>query len=100
MFIEYYFNAPNGQYTHDPHHNLASRALFDRLLVSTVKCGDYPTEDSHNNFIGVRHLEDSEFGDTSYTEFQTGNQAQEGGVNFDQVDFVEYFNLTDDNWQM
>jgi hypothetical protein len=29
-----------------------------------------------------------------------GNQAQEGGVNFDAVDFVEYFNLTADNWQM
>ena len=29
-----------------------------------------------------------------------GNQAQEGGVNFDAVDFVEMFNLKNDNWQM
>ena len=52
VFIEYYYNSPN------------------------VKCADYPTEDEHNNFIGIRHHENSEFGDTSYTEYQTGNQAK------------------------
>ena len=78
VFIEYYFNSPN------------------------TKCRDYPTEDSHNNFIGVRHLAGSEFGDTSYTEYQTGNQAdaETNGIQFDNVDFIEYFNLTADNWQM
>merc|ERR1712066_1051132 len=75
VFIEYYFNANNS------------------------KCGGYNTEDIHNNFIGLRHLVGSEFGDTSYAEYQTGNQGQED-INFDGIDFVEYFNLTEDTWQM
>jgi len=75
VFIEYYFNANN------------------------AKCGGYNTEDLHNNFIGLRHMSGSEFGDTSYTEYQTGNQGQ-AHIQFDDVDFVEYFNLTDDTWQM
>merc|ERR1712125_246047 len=53
VFIEYYFNANNS------------------------KCGGDNTEDIHNNFIGLRHLVGSEFGDTSYAEYQTGNQGQE-----------------------
>jgi len=51
VFVEYYFNDPN------------------------TKCGDYPTEDRHNNFIGIRHMAGSAFGDTSYTEYQSGNQG-------------------------
>lgn len=74
-FIEYYYNADN------------------------AKCNGYKTEDLHNNFIGLRHMADSEFGDTSFTEYQTGNQ-KEGDINFDDLDFVEYFNLSDDPWQM
>jgi hypothetical protein len=64
-----------------------------------VKCGGYPTESPANNFIGVRHMAGSEFGDTLYSEFQSGNQ-QVADVNFTQVDFVEYYNLTADTWQM
>merc|ERR1712070_636754 len=75
VFIEYYYNADN------------------------AKCNGYKTEDIHNNFIGIRHMADSEFGDTSYTEYQTGDQGQ-ADISFDKVDFVEYFNLTADNWQM
>merc|ERR1712232_394522 len=75
VFIEYYFNADN------------------------AKCGGYKTEDLHNNFIGLRHMPSSEFGDTSYTEYQTGNQGQ-ADIGFDAIDFVEYFNLTQDTWQM
>lgn len=74
VFFEYYFNDNNS------------------------KCGDYNTEDLHNNFIGLRHMPWSEFGDVSYTEFQTGDMA-EALVDFDRVDFVEYFNLTEDRWQ-
>lgn len=75
VFIEYYFNANNS------------------------KCGGYNTEDIHNNFIGLRHTAGSEFGDTSYAEYMTGSQGQ-SDVSFDAVDFVEYFNLTEDTWQM
>jgi len=74
VFIEYYFNDNN------------------------AKCGGYNTEDLHNNFISIRHMPWSEFGDTSYTEFQTGNMKN-ALVDFDAVDFVEYFNLTGDAWQ-
>ena len=75
VFVEYYYNSPN------------------------VKCSSYPTEDEHNNFIGIRHHPDSEFGDTSYTEYQTGNQAK-GDIDFSAADFVEYFDLQKDPWQM
>ena len=75
VFVEYYFNSPN------------------------VKCADYPTEDPSNNFIGIRHHEESQFGDTSYAEYQTGNQGN-ADIDFSAVDFVEYFNLTADPWQM
>lgn len=76
VFVEYYFNDPN------------------------VKChGKYPTEDTHNNFIGIRYMAGSEFGDVSFTEYQTGDQAN-ATIDFDQVDFVEYFNVAADYWQM
>ena len=71
--IRYYFNSPNS------------------------KCTGYPTEDSTNNYIGIRHfgpsdpVKPSPFGDTSYAIYQTGNQgAQPYGINFTHVDFVEY----------
>ena len=41
----------------------------------------------------------SQHGDVSYSEFQTGLQ-QKANIQFDKVDFVEYFNVTADNWQM
>merc|ERR1712100_30153 len=75
VFIEYYFNSNN------------------------AKCDGYNTEDLHNNFIGLRHMAGNEFGDTSYAEYQTGNQGQ-SDISFDNVDFVEYFNLEKDTWQM
>merc|ERR1712048_1284439 len=75
VFIEYYYVADN------------------------KKCDGYPTEDIHNNFIGLRHMAGSEFGDTSYAEYQTGNQGNQD-ISFDNVDFVEHFNLEKDTWQM
>ena len=37
-------------------------------------CSDncYKTESPENNFIAVRHMPNSEMGDTLYAEFQTG----------------------------
>ena len=66
---------------------------------------------SKYNFVGiyslkVRHfgetdpVKPSKFGDTSHTEYQTGNQNTPPGLNFSTVDFVEYFNITRDNWHM
>lgn len=73
--LRYYYNSPN------------------------TKCRSYPTEDNHNNFIGLRYMEGSAFGDVSYAEYQTGNQG-EADIDFTKVDFVEFFNLTADSWQM
>lgn len=75
VFIMYYFNDKN------------------------TKCDGYDTEDVHNNFISLRHMPWSEFGDTSYTEYQSGNQ-HDADIAFDDVDFVEYFNVSEDKWQM
>ena len=77
------------------------RMLLQRYYYNdpNTKCSKYPTEDSHNNFIGIRHMADSQFGDTSYTLYQTGNQGQ-ANIDFTKSDFVEYFNLTADTWQM
>ena len=44
-------------------------------------------------------MEHSNFGDVSYAEYQTGNQGQ-ANIDFTAVDFVEFFNVTTDNWQM
>jgi N-acetylglucosamine-6-sulfatase len=63
------------------------------------KCGGYNTEDVHNNFISVRYMPWSEFGDVSYTEYQSGKQ-HDNDIIFDAVDFVEYFNVSEDKWQM
>ena len=63
-----------------------------------VKCRDYQIESSANNYVGIRHV-GGEFGDTLYAEYQAGNLAEED-VDFTEVDFVEYFNLTEDSWAM
>jgi hypothetical protein len=48
------------------------------------------TEDPSNNFIGIRHMAGSAFGDSLYAEFQTGNQYT-ADISFgaDEVDFIE-----------
>jgi len=74
VFIEYYF------------------------MDNNAKCNGYNTEDLHNNFISIRHMPWSKFGDTSYTEFQSGDM-KDTLIDFDDIDFVEYFNLTEDKWQ-
>ena len=66
---------------------------------ANTKCSKYPTESTANNFIGIRHMEGSEFGDSLYAEYQSGDQGT-ANIDFTHVDFVEYFNLTADNWQM
>jgi hypothetical protein len=59
------------------------------------------TEDNSNNFIGVRHMAGSVFGDSLYAEFQTGNLAlEEISFSADKVDFIELYNCTADSWQM
>lgn len=53
-------------------------------------------EDASNNFIGIRHL-GGEYGNTMYAEYQTSATSN---ITFERVDFVEYFNVSADPWQM
>merc|ERR1712107_163433 len=90
--------APKGQEAYIS--NWRDSAFIEHYYVSdNEKCNGYKTEDLHNNFIGIRHMADSEFGDSSYAEYQSGNLNKEE-INFDNVDFVEYFKLSEDPWQM
>jgi len=59
----------------------------------------YPTESEANNFIALRSMPGSEFGDTLYVEYQTGSQTKLD-VNFSAIGFVEFFNATDDQWMV
>ena len=44
-------------------------------------------------------MPDSQFGDQTYAEFQSGNQKQ-ANIDFSEVDFVENYNNTADPWQL
>lgn len=57
----------------------------------------YATEDQSNNFIALRRFGEGQ--EDLYAEFQTGDQSM-ASVDFDQVDFVEHFDLEKDEWQM
>lgn len=59
----------------------------------------YPTESIQNNFIVLRSMPGSEFGDTMYAEFQTGNQNSKN-IDFSNPDFYEFYNVTVDPWMM
>ena len=75
IFIEYYYNDYN------------------------TKCipNCYNIEDPSNNYIAVRHGANSAFGETTYAEFQT---SKTGETVFDNIDFFEYYNISNDPWQM
>ena len=65
--------------------------------VCSTDC--YRTEDTSNNFIALRRPPGTAGGDTLYAEFQSGDLTQ-GDVKFDAVDFVEYYDVGADPWQM
>lgn len=62
----------------------------------------YTTEDLSNNFIALRQLDgriNFEGQDMLYAEFQTGDLAT-AKIDFDHVDFVEYYDIAKDPWQL
>ena len=75
VFIEYYYN--------------------DKNTKCIPNC--YNIEDPSNNYIGVRHREGSEFGETMYAEFEW---SAAGETVFDNVDFHEYYDVAKDPWEM
>lgn len=113
-FIEYYFVEPNvkcvggcnppGEAQGYPHRDTwcgdltpGANANCWALYGCSTDC--YPTESPANNFIVLRSMPGSEFGDTMYAEFQTGNQNN-ADVDFANPDFHELYNCTADPWQM
>jgi len=57
----------------------------------------YATEDTQNNFIAVRNLTAGH--NIVYVEYQTGDQSSMD-IEFDKVDFVEYYDLDVDSVQL
>lgn len=57
----------------------------------------YATEDTTNNFIAIRNLKNGE--NTVYVEYQSGD-LRDSAIEFDNPDFIEYYNLDDDRHQM
>jgi N-acetylglucosamine-6-sulfatase len=57
----------------------------------------YPTESLANNFIALRSMTGSDFGNTLYAIYQNGSQY-EANIDFSRVDFAEQYNATVDPW--
>jgi len=57
----------------------------------------YATEDTTNNFIAIRSFTEGE--NTIYAEYQSGS-LYESAIEFDKVDFVEYYDLDTDSVQL
>lgn len=68
--------------------------------IRQVEPSCYATETPANNFIALRQFHDAGRG-ALYAEFQTGDLGKRE-INFaeDEVDFVEYYNMTADPWHM
>jgi len=115
VFIEYYYNADNDKCMETCNETSIAENSYPRVdsncvdLTSqpnkecwggtycTTNC--YPTESLANNFIGLRSMAGSKFGNTLYSEFMTGNQGPED-INFAKPDFHEYYELDHDPWEM
>eukprot|EP00928_Gymnodinium_smaydae_P000209 TRINITY_DN10075_c0_g3_i2.p1 TRINITY_DN10075_c0_g3~~TRINITY_DN10075_c0_g3_i2.p1 ORF type:complete len:583 (-),score=123.51 TRINITY_DN10075_c0_g3_i2:400-2148(-) len=117
VFIEYYFceinskcttGCKSGSYPSSDSWctNLAENSVcWCGPTAGTSDC--YATEDSANNFIALRRPEldcpetraRGGGGGSLYAEFQTGD-VSESAVGFKRVDFVEYFEVSEDPWQL
>ena len=92
VFIEHYYVADNDKCMETCNQTLIAENSYPAVdsdcvdLVSqpnaqcwggnecTSNC--YPTESTANNFIGLRSMSGSSFGNTLYAEFETGNQGE------------------------
>ena len=115
-FVEHYFVAVNTKCVKgSPCHPADPAAEYPHL---DTWCGDlspgasadcwalyscnedcYDTETSANNFIVLRSMPGSEFGDSAYMEFKTGDQNTED-VTFTNPDFYELYDTSNDPWMM
>lgn len=114
VFFEYYFVDINAKCVT----GCGTLSRQEEYPVKDSECGDltpfknshcwggnlcntscYATETTANNYIGIRFMPGSKHGDITYAEFQSGNQMN-GNIDFTEVDFVEYYDNTQDTWQM
>jgi N-acetylglucosamine-6-sulfatase len=106
VFIEYYFCAENVKCTSEcPPGNYPSKDSNCADLANNADCwcgrvndpSCYKTESKANNFIALRELRQSR--NSLYAEFQTGDLTS-SDVDFQNVDFIEFYNVGKDPWQM
>lgn len=116
VFIEYYYNdynakctanctsVPSAQYPDADSSCAELGQAPNGVCWQGCKDGCYQTETPANNFIAVRNMEGSAMGNTLYAEYQSGflNQSwtHMKDIDFTTVDFVEYYNVSNDPWQM
>lgn len=115
VFIEYYYNDYNAKCMGDctppavgfPERDSGCVDLESEpnsVCWQGCKSNCYQTETPANNYIAIRNMPGSAMGDTLYAEYQSGasNQSWTNMINidFDKVDFVEYYDSSTDPWQM
>jgi len=110
VFIEYYYCDNNIKCTHQCPWSQKHYPEVDSNCADLAKNSDcwcpislapnttcYATESRSNNFIALRRLGDGV--NTLYAEFQSGTQTSQS-IEFDEVDFLEYYDIDKDPWQM
>jgi len=112
VFIEYYYNDFNtkcvgncsdpGKMWGYPHHDtwcgdLNHNSHCWALYGCNTDC--YETESPENNYIGLRSMGGSQFGDSLYAEFQTGDMSSKP-IDFVAPDSYELYNATEDPWMV
>ena len=114
VFIEYYYVNENDKCMA----NCTTTVPSHQYPFADANCGDltpgknavcwggggcnkncYPTEFAGNNFIALRTMPSSTYGNMLYVEYQAGNQIA-NNINFTKVDFIELYNVTSDPWML
>jgi len=118
VFFEYYFIHSNKKCTT----NCVTLPLEQQYPNADVTCGDltafhnsncwgngwpnqlcnetcYQIETEANNFIAIRTMPWSDYGDSLYAEFQEGNQFFRD-IDFSNISFTEMYKIDTDPWQM
>ena len=106
VFIEYYYNSGNDKCMQNctaGHYPQQDTWCGDLTPGSNAECWGkycdlncYPTESVANNYIGLRTVMGE---DTLYAIYQTGEQSRVD-INFSNFDYVEYYDVAKDPWQM
>jgi N-acetylglucosamine-6-sulfatase len=108
VFIEYYYGHLQGICTSGcPAGEYPLQDSYCADLANNTDCWcscdadddgiRYTIEDTTNNYIALRDHRQSS--NSLYAEFQTGD-LNSADIDFENVDFIEYYNISEDFWQM